>query len=59
VRDLRRLAQVFTVVLDDSDRTLRELLQRLPEAHDIEITSHSMDDAFLALTSTASTTERV
>ena len=56
VRDLRRLADVFTLVSDDSDSTLRELLRRVPDVHDIEITSHSMDDAFLALTSTASST---
>jgi ABC-2 type transport system ATP-binding protein len=52
IRDLSRLTDVFTLVSDDSDSTLRELLRLVPEAHDIEVTSHSMDDAFLALTST-------
>jgi len=34
----------------DSDQTIRELLQRYPDARDIEITGGSLEEAFLELT---------
>ena len=37
----------------DSDATLRAVLATYPTAHDIEIASRNMDDAFMALTSEA------
>ncbi|MET4782558.1 ABC transporter ATP-binding protein [Glaciihabitans sp. UYNi722] len=51
VRSLERRGASFALVCDDSDAALRELLSAVPSARDIEITSHNMDDAFLALTS--------
>jgi len=39
-----------TVRTDDSDHTLRAILATWPSAHDIEVISRTMDDAFLALT---------
>ncbi|WP_158861764.1 ABC transporter ATP-binding protein [Leifsonia sp. AG29] len=42
----------LTIASEDSDATLRALLAGHPDIHDIEVTSHSMDDAFLALTET-------
>jgi ABC-2 type transport system ATP-binding protein len=39
----------------DSDQTLRALLIAHPDAHDIEIVSAKLEDAFLALTSTEPT----
>ncbi|WHT20931.1 ABC transporter ATP-binding protein [Crossiella sp. CA-258035] len=40
-----------TLASTDSDATLRALLARYPGAHDIEITTVGLEDAFLALTS--------
>ncbi|MGH1525149.1 ABC transporter ATP-binding protein [Leifsonia sp. L25] len=40
----------LTIVSDDSDATLRALLAAHRDLHDIEVTAHTMDDAFLALT---------
>jgi ABC-2 type transport system ATP-binding protein len=40
-------------VSDDSDAALRSLLLLHQDVHDIEVTAHSMDDAFLALTAAA------
>jgi ABC-2 type transport system ATP-binding protein len=51
VRSLERRDDRYTLVCDDSDAVLRELLRAFPTAHDIEVVSHTMDDAFLALTS--------
>jgi ABC-2 type transport system ATP-binding protein len=42
-----------TLVTDDSDATLRALVAQDPAARDLEVTASSMDDAFLALTGTA------
>jgi ABC-2 type transport system ATP-binding protein len=55
VRTLDRRGEQLTIVSDDSDATLRMLLARFDDIHDIEVTSHTMDDAFLALTETSST----
>jgi ABC-2 type transport system ATP-binding protein len=40
---------------EDSDTTLRALLAAAPDARDVEVVPHTMDDAFLALTSTSGT----
>jgi ABC-2 type transport system ATP-binding protein len=53
IRTLERRGDRFTLVSDDSDTTLRELLTTVPTARDIEITAHNMDDAFLALTASS------
>ena len=53
IRSLDRRTNRFTLVTDDSDLTLRALLAAVPTARDIEITAHTMDDAFLALTAEA------
>ncbi|MDQ1584253.1 MAG: type transport system ATP-binding protein [Microbacteriaceae bacterium] len=50
VRTLERRAEQLTIVSDDSDATLRALLAAHDDIHDIEVTAHTMDDAFLALT---------
>ncbi len=55
IRSLEQRASRFTLVSDDSDATLRSVLHLVPTAHDIEITAHTMDDAFLALTTSAAT----
>ncbi|QNE47404.1 ABC transporter ATP-binding protein [Glaciihabitans sp. INWT7] len=51
VRSFDRRSDRFSLRTDDSDLTLRALLTAVPAARDIEITAHTMDDAFLALTS--------
>ncbi len=43
-------AGLLTIVSDDSDATLRGLLAAHDDLHDIEVTAHTMDEAFLALT---------
>lgn len=50
VRSVERRGDVLTLVSDDSDAALRTLLSNHHDVHDIEVTAHSMDDAFLALT---------
>ncbi len=50
VRSVDHRGGQFTIVSDDSDATLRSLLSAYQDIHDIEVTSHTMDDAFLALT---------
>ena len=50
VRSIDRRGDVLTIVSDDSDAALRTLLSNHHDVHDIEVTAHSMDDAFLALT---------
>jgi ABC-2 type transport system ATP-binding protein len=50
IRSLDRRTDRFALVTEDSDRTLRALLVAVPTARHIEITAHTMDDAFLALT---------
>jgi ABC-2 type transport system ATP-binding protein len=44
-----------TLASADSDRTLRTLLVRHPQAHDIEITAMGLEEAFLALTDESET----
>jgi ABC-2 type transport system ATP-binding protein len=55
IRSLEQRATRFTLVSDDSDASLRSILQLIPSARDIEVTAHTMDDAFLALTTSAAT----
>ena len=50
VRSVERRGDVLTLVSDDSDATLRALLATHHDIHDIEVTAHTMDEAFLALT---------
>jgi ABC-2 type transport system ATP-binding protein len=50
VTSVERRGEQFTVVSDDSDAALRDILTRFADVHDIEVTAHNMDDAFLALT---------
>ena len=50
VRSAERRGDVLTLVSDDSDATLRALLATHHDIHDIEVTAHTMDEAFLALT---------
>jgi len=50
VRSAERHGDRITLVSDDSDATLRALLTAHPDLHDIEVTAHTMDEAFLALT---------
>ncbi len=54
VRSVEHRSGQLTIVSDESDATLRGLLTRYDDLHDIEVTSHTMDDAFLALTEAAS-----
>jgi ABC-2 type transport system ATP-binding protein len=57
IRDLPGVLQVtslgarIAIHCDDSDLALRALLARAPQVREIEITSASLEDAFLALTS--------
>jgi ABC-2 type transport system ATP-binding protein len=50
VRSADRRGDQLTLVSDDSDATLRALLATHHDIHDIEVTAHTMDEAFLALT---------
>src|SRR4051812_36740560 len=50
VRSADRRGDQLTLVSDDSDATLRALLAAHTDIHDIEVTAHTMDEAFLALT---------
>ncbi|MGO4592403.1 ABC transporter ATP-binding protein [Leifsonia sp. 2TAF2] len=50
VRSADRRGDQLTLVSDDSDATLRALLAAHHDIHDIEVTAHTMDEAFLALT---------
>jgi ABC-2 type transport system ATP-binding protein len=53
VKSVEHRGEQFTVVSNDSDATLRTLLSAYDGIHDIEVTAHNMDDAFLALTQSA------
>ena len=57
VRAADRRGDRVTLVSDDSDATLRALLAEhdIHDIHDIEVTAHTMDEAFLALTETRAT----
>ncbi|UAJ79092.1 ABC transporter ATP-binding protein [Leifsonia sp. ZF2019] len=50
VRSVEHRAGTVALVSDDSDATLRALLAAHDDIHDIEVTAHTMDEAFLALT---------
>lgn len=50
VRSADRRGDVLTLISDDSDATLRALIAAHDDIHDIEVTAHTMDEAFLALT---------
>ncbi len=50
VRTVEYRAGLLTIVSDDSDATLRGLMAAHDDLHDIEVTAHTMDEAFLALT---------
>jgi ABC-2 type transport system ATP-binding protein len=50
VVDSRAVGSRILLHSTDSDATLRALLAQFPQAHDIEITSAKLEDAFLALT---------
>lgn len=50
VRTAELRAGQLAIVSDDSDATLRALLAAHDDIHDIEVTAHTMDEAFLALT---------
>jgi ABC-2 type transport system ATP-binding protein len=53
VRTVDYRSGLLTLVSDDSDATLRGLLAAHDDLHDIEVTAHTMDEAFLALTEAA------
>ena len=55
VRSADRRGDVLTLVSGDSDATLRALLAAHHDIHDIEVTAHTMDEAFLALTESRDT----
>jgi ABC-2 type transport system ATP-binding protein len=57
VRELTARGERYSLRSDDSDATLRAMLAAHPDAHDIQIVSHTMDDAFMALTQTATAAE--
>lgn len=54
IQSFDRRGTRYSLVTNDSDRTLRALLSAVPAAHNIEITAHTMDDAFLFLTAEVS-----
>jgi ABC-2 type transport system ATP-binding protein len=51
VGELERRGDTVVIRSGDSDRLLRALLDRHPDARDIEVTAAPLADAFLALTS--------
>lgn len=57
VRSVEHRGGRLTIVSDRSDAALRTLLSAYDDLHDIEVTSHTMDDAFLALTEPGAQTE--
>jgi ABC-2 type transport system ATP-binding protein len=50
VREVERRGDTVVIRSGDSDRLLRALLERYPEARDVEVTAAPLADAFLALT---------
>jgi ABC-2 type transport system ATP-binding protein len=50
VNSAERHGDAVTLVCSDSDRAIRELLARYPQARDIEITGAGLEDAFVRLT---------
>jgi ABC-2 type transport system ATP-binding protein len=56
VTSVTRHGGTVTLACDDADAALRALVASEPEARDFELTGADLEDAFLALTSTAATT---
>jgi len=50
VTEVESRGERITIQTADSDGTLRAVLAQYPTAHDVEVLSRTMDDAFLALT---------
>jgi ABC-2 type transport system ATP-binding protein len=50
VADVERQGERFRLACDDSDAALQALLATYPDAHDVEVTAHGLEDAFVALT---------
>ena len=48
-----RHGDAVSLVCSDSDKAIRELLERYPAARDIEITGAGLEDAFVRLTGDA------
>jgi ABC-2 type transport system ATP-binding protein len=59
VRSVDHRGAQLTIVSDQSDAALRMLLAQYDDLYDIEVTAHTMDDAFLALTESAALVESV
>ncbi|HEY5224415.1 MAG TPA: ABC transporter ATP-binding protein [Microbacteriaceae bacterium] len=57
VTSVEHRGEQLTIVSDDSDAALRALLSNHADVHDVEVTAHNMDDAFLALTQAAPSEE--
>ena len=53
---MTRHGGTVTLTCDDADAALRALVAAEPDACDFELTGADLEDAFLALTSTAATT---
>ena len=51
-----RHGDIVTLTSGDSDRSLRDLLERFPAAHDIEVYGAGIEEAFVALTADTTTT---
>jgi ABC-2 type transport system ATP-binding protein len=56
VRDVEQQGPRSVLRCTDSDAALRELLHRFSDARDIEVRTGNLEDAFLALTTAATTT---
>ena len=59
VADAERRGAAVLLSCEDSDHAIRALLAAYPEAKDIEITSAGLEEAFLTLTKSSSTTAEV
>lgn len=53
VSAIERHGEAVTLICADSDTAIRELLQRYPQARDIEVTGAGLEDAFLHLVADA------
>jgi ABC-2 type transport system ATP-binding protein len=53
VNSAERHGDAVSLVCSDSDKAIRELLERYPAARDIEITGAGLEDAFVRLTGDA------
>jgi len=56
IADVERQGERFRLACDDSDAALRALLATYPDAHDVEVTAHGLEDAFVALTTSGAAT---